>query len=84
MPRANGIFVVKGAYGEPDIISAVFTVKWECAKWIKAQDEPTSYLVYRYTDGAGSSYVHSSNRHLFVADMPTRVPIEEFLRMETP
>lgn len=69
MPRASGIWIIKGSYGNPDVIHGAFTVKGECAKWLKRVADPENYLVERYQDGRPG--------------LPTRVPMHELLAIET-
>lgn len=70
MARASGIWVVSNAYPDADLIRGVFTVKHECARWLKDQPDPTRFLIIRYQDG------HPSIESV-------RVPIHELLQMHT-
>ena len=70
MARASGVWLVRFAYPDPDLIVGAFTVKHECAKWLKAQPDATRYLVDRLQDGKPNV-------------SPVRVPIHELLQMHT-
>lgn len=68
MPK--GIWLVRYAYPDPDLIIGCFTDEAECAKWLKSTTDPRRYRIERYNDG--------------LPGMPERIRINDLLEMETP
>jgi hypothetical protein len=70
LARASGIWIVRQAYPDADLMRGAFTVKHECAKWLKGRPDPTAFLIERYQDGNPSAGC-------------VRIPVHELLQMTT-
>lgn len=61
MARSEYIYVVT-MHG---VVSATFTVKRECLAWLRKEDYPEFYEVWRYGDGwNGASYIGGGDQVL--------------------